>query len=209
LPETAIDHLVIVAPSLDAGTRYVEAQLGLAPGGGGNHGRMGTHNRLLRLGPSVYLEVIAVDPEAPAPARPRWFGLDVTPPAPRLATWVARTSKIEESAAACGEDLGAVEPMTRGPFSWRITIARGGALPFDGVMPALIQWDGDMHPAQVLPDSGCSLVQLEGAHPEAPRVRRALDAIAFDGAFSLAAAVPGERGRLQAVIDTPQGRRVI
>ena len=35
---------------------------------------MGTHNRVLGMAGGMYLEVIAIDPDAAA--RPRWFGLD-------------------------------------------------------------------------------------------------------------------------------------
>ena len=42
--------------------------------------RWGTHNRVMAISsegiPDCYLEVIAIDPEAPEPGRPRWFGLD-------------------------------------------------------------------------------------------------------------------------------------
>ena len=37
---------------------------GVAPQPGGKHVAMGTHNALLRLGERVYLEIIAIDPEA-------------------------------------------------------------------------------------------------------------------------------------------------
>ena len=41
---------------------------------------MGTHNQLLAIGspafPRTYLEIIAIDPDAPAPTRRRWFDLD-------------------------------------------------------------------------------------------------------------------------------------
>ncbi|HVR48900.1 MAG TPA: VOC family protein, partial [Pseudorhodoferax sp.] len=109
-----IDHLAIAAPSLQAGSDALFAQLGLRPQAGGRHDRMGTHNLLLRLGGALYLEVIAVDPAAPAPARPRWFGLDALAPdaAPRLACWVARTDDIVGAAAAL--PLGEVLPMSRG-----------------------------------------------------------------------------------------------
>jgi hypothetical protein len=62
----SFDHLAIGAETLDEGVEAVEAALGvpLAPGGG--HPAMGTHNRLLSLGPGEYLEVIAIDPDAPA-----------------------------------------------------------------------------------------------------------------------------------------------
>src|SRR5690606_1679690 len=72
---------------------------------GGEHPRMATHNRLLRLGDTLYLEVIAPNPAAPAPGRPRWFGLDGLGPQspPSLATWVVRCTDIRASAAAASE----------------------------------------------------------------------------------------------------------
>ena len=57
-----LDHLVVSAATLAEGVAYVEEALGVAMAGGGEHAHMGTHNRLLSLGPSDYLEVIAVDP---------------------------------------------------------------------------------------------------------------------------------------------------
>jgi hypothetical protein len=41
---------------------------------------MGTHNLLVNLAsaafPRAYLEILAIDPDAPAPRRIRWFDLD-------------------------------------------------------------------------------------------------------------------------------------
>lgn len=65
----SLDHLVVVAPTLAAGAQYVEERLGVVMQPGGKHPRMGTHNLLLRLG-DCYLEVIAPNPDAPAPTRP-------------------------------------------------------------------------------------------------------------------------------------------
>jgi hypothetical protein len=202
-----IDHLAIAAPSLQAGSDALFAQLGLRAQAGGRHDRMGTHNLLLRLGGALYLEVIAVDPAAPAPARPRWFGLDALAPdaAPRLACWVARTDDIVGAAAAL--PLGEVLPMSRGTLDWRITVPVDGSLPFGGAAPVLIQWDTAAHPAASLPDVGCTLVALELRHPEPARVQAVLDRLqlAEPGvALSLRAApVPGLAARLR----TPQGLR--
>ena len=66
-----LDHLVVVARTLDEGAAWVESRLGAALAEGGKHELMATHNRLLSLGPAAYLEVMAIDPEAPPPARPR------------------------------------------------------------------------------------------------------------------------------------------
>ena len=105
MPRLVFDHLVIAAASLRQGVGWVEGKLGVAVPAGGSHPRMGTHNHLTALGRDSFLEVIAVDPAAEPPARPRWFALD--DPArrtslearPRLLTWVAATGDIEASLA--------------------------------------------------------------------------------------------------------------
>src|SRR6187455_2140086 len=71
-----LDHIAVIAPSLAAGVAYVHDVLGVEPVTGGKHSLMGTHNCLLRIGEDVFMEVIAIDPDAPQPAVKRWFGLD-------------------------------------------------------------------------------------------------------------------------------------
>lgn len=209
-PRCAIDHLVVAAPTLEAGARYVRDMLGVEPEAGGAHARMGTHNRLLKLGETVYLEVIAIDPAAPPPPHARWFDLDSLGPhaPPRLLTWVVRTNDIETAAASCGVDLGNIEAMTRGSLSWRITIPRDGSLPFDGVMPALIQWNVSEHPATRMAGHGCTFAGLEARHAEAARIRGALQALGLSG-VSVALPAPGESASLAAAIDTDKGRCIL
>ena len=157
-----LDHIIIVAPSLPAGVEYVCQTLGVTPQPGGEHPRMGTHNALLKLGNEMFLEVIAINPDAPAPDRPRWFELDQlrSNAAPRLATWVARTSDIQAAAAAAAPvALGSIEPMRRASLNWLITIPQDGSLPLHGIAPTLIQWQNGPHPASNLQDQGCSLVR--------------------------------------------------
>src|SRR3954463_1135373 len=59
-----LDHITVVAPSLEVGAAYVGAALGVVPGPGRTHPGMATHNLLLALGSDVYLEVISADPGA-------------------------------------------------------------------------------------------------------------------------------------------------
>lgn len=173
-----LDHLVIAARALASGTRWLEERLGVSLAGGGVHAAMGTHNRLLKLGGGarLYLELIAIDPAAPPPGRPRWFGLD--DPAlqerlaqrPRLIHWVARSDDLaREATPAQGEILS----MRRGDFRWRITVPADGRLPGAGKLPSLIQWDVPFHPADRLPESGCTLVACDVAH--APELTATLD----------------------------------
>jgi hypothetical protein len=174
---------------------------------GGEHPRMGTHNFLLRLGDSVFLEVISPNPNAPKPARPRWFELDNlesnTPP--RLALWVARTTDIHATLAACSEPLGNIEPMSRGQLNWLITIPSDGSLPFNGIAPTLIEWHTEAHIATKLQDVGCSLARLEAFHPEAHRISALLKSISVEGEISVAPLPAGERPYLVAYIQTPSG----
>lgn len=207
-----IDHLTVTAPTLEAGTAWAEAALGVRLQPGGQHLRMGTHNRLLRLGESLYLEVIAPDPALPPPQRPRWFGLDELPAdaAPRLATWVARSSDIEAAvAAASAVDLGSPTPMERGALQWLITLPDDGRLRLGGLAPALIQWLTPRHPAAGLEDRGCALTRLEARTPEPARVQALLAALGMDGAVAVSALAVGQEPQLVAHVETPAGRRVL
>jgi len=213
--QAAIDHLVVAATDLDAGTAWLEAHLGVALAPGGRHAAMGTHNRLLKLGPRLYLELIAVDPAASQPARARWFGLDDAGlrarigERPRLIHWVARCDDIAAAAAACPEPPGDILDLARGDFRWRITVPADGRLPGDGLIPSLIQWHSPTHPADKLPDRGCGLMKLEGFHPEPKRIQASLSALGLDKALALFPAEAGERPGLAAYLRTPGGLREI
>jgi hypothetical protein len=71
-----LDHITVTASSLREGADWVQNALGVIPQAGGEHPRMDTHNLLMRLSESTFLEIIAINPAAPAPSRPRWFDLD-------------------------------------------------------------------------------------------------------------------------------------
>lgn len=201
-----IDHLTVTAPTLAAGAAFVFEALGVAPQPGGEHPRMGTHNLLLRLGDTLFLEVIAPNPEAPRPARPRWFALDsLEPNAPAaLRTWVASTADIRSATAASSESLGDAEPMSRGQRKWLITIPADGSIAMDGVAPALIEWDAHPHPAAGLTDHGLSLAKLEIFHHDPQRVAALLASLGLEDTVECR---HGDTPRLVAHIQTPQGMR--
>ncbi len=208
---SAIDHLVVTSRSREEGIAYISTLLGVSPQMGGNHPQMGTHNALLRLGDAMYLEVIAIDPKAPAPGRTRWFDLDhLKPPArPRLATWVIRADDVHDAVRKSPVPLGPVEIMVRDSLKWQITIRRDGTLALDGAAPSVIQWSTDEHPAAGLKETGCALIELEVRHPEAKILGDLLDKLGFSGPVVLVAPPKGERSGLVARIRTGSGIRVI
>jgi hypothetical protein len=205
-----IDHLVITAASLEVGAAFIKETLGVDPQPGGSHTSMGTHNRLLALGDSLYLEVISIDPALRAPDRPRWFGLDnlSDSSSPALCTWVARTTDIQSAAAHSSEPLGIVTPMSRGELNWLITLSPDGRVPLDGVAPALIQWPNGVHPAARLDDCGLRLVKFEILHPDPKRVQRLLSSVDMQDAISVAAS-SDKTSSLIATISTPEGVRYL
>jgi len=205
-----LDHLVLATHDLEEGTAWLADHLGVALSPGGTHAAMGTHNRLLRLGPSTYLELIAIDPQALAPPRPRWFALD-TPAMqariaerPRLIHWVARSNDIAAESAVCPEPLGEITPMRRGNFEWLITVPTDGHLPRDGLVPTLIEWRVPRHPAAALADAGCTLRKLEGFHPDPQPIKTALAALDLDKSLAI---YVGADIELLAYLETPRGLR--
>lgn len=220
-----LDHLVIAAATLDAGAEYLADAIGVAPAGGGKHTAMGTHNRLLGLYGGIYLEVIAIDPDAPAPTRPRWFAMDSEATRERLAQgpflahWVARVDRPADLSTWQAQYPGRIAPvipMARGDLRWRITVRADGSLPGwqdgetslagDGVIPTLIQWDVPTHPSAMLPRQDLALHRLVATHPRADHVTGALAWLGADGLIDVE---PGEAPALRADIETPQGIRTL
>ncbi len=198
-----LDHLAISAQSLHDGVEAVEAALGVKLAGGGQHPHMSTHNRLLGLG-DVYLEVIAADPSVLPPTWPRWFDLDNFSGPPRLTNWVAGCENINAALAASPAGTGRPVDLQRGGYRWKMAVPANGKLPFDGAFPALIQWEGTLHPAQRLPESLVRLTRLEIAHPDAAGLQDALARLFLDPQVVITS---GPAKALRATFDTPHGPR--
>lgn len=200
----SLDHLAISCATLHEGAAAVEAALGLPLAPGGQHPHMATHNRLLSLGPDLYLEVIAADPSQPRPAWPRWFDLDRFSGPPRLTNWICRTDDLDDELAHAPIGTGAPVALQRGDFRWRMAVPADGILPFDNRFPALIQWEGPAHPAPRLPDHGARLKSLVITHPDPGALRAALSRL-HDPRVSVTEGDPA----LRATIATPQGDRIL
>ncbi|TNF20114.1 MAG: VOC family protein [Rhodobacteraceae bacterium] len=199
-----LDHLVVSGETRDAAKQAVEAVLGAQMREGGAHAHFGTHNHLLGLGEGLYLEAIAVDPAATPPAHPRWFGLDGFEGPPRFSNWVCRTDDLDTLLRDLPE-AGEIVALERGDLKWRIAVPPDGLLPFDGCFPALIQWEGDRHPAATLPDAGCGLERLTVIHPEAFRLQQRLSPYLDDARVHFEEGSP----HLTAEITCPRGQKTL
>lgn len=199
-----LDHIVISCADLNEGTRMVEDRLGVQMQPGGKHALMGTHNTLLGLGPDVYLEVIAIDPGAPDPGRPRWYDLDRFAGPPRLTHWAARCRDLKAQLDNAPAGAGEAHELSRGDYRWTMAIPADGILPFDDRYPALLQWHGDLHPAKTLTDSGLRLTSLVVEHPLARALQDSLadlgdePRMAFQGADTpgIRACLAGPKGEV-------------
>jgi len=206
-PSLTLDHIAVAAHSLVEGLAHVQEALGVAMPAGGKHREMGTHNHVLRLGEGLFLEVIAIDPDAPPPAGARWFALDRFGAAPpRLATWIARTGDLDAALASAPQKFRRKVQVSRGDLTWHISVPEDGSMPFDGAYPTLIEWPPGPHPASRMPDLGCSLEHLKIEHPDAEAMRKYLDPVFRDARVDIGT---GPQVRLTARIATPQGVRTL
>lgn len=161
-----LDHLTIVAPTLAEGGAHVRSSLGVEVPFGTRHPYMGTHNHRLQLGPAVYLEIVALDPEARPPGRPRWFGLDDQDKVRadwdagrRLRGWVASTEAID-----------AVDKLSLPGFEF--------AMAADEALPSLIDRHVAPPPMAAIPDLGARLRLFTLEHPDPAAVAALYQSIA-------------------------------
>lgn len=202
-----IDHLVVRAPSLEVGVEAVERRTGVRAAAGGAHPGMGTHNALISLGPTAYLEIIAPDPAQPLPPGGRPFGVSDTGGVELVnfavhPTGGADIDSVVEAARAIGHDLGPIAAMSRRrpdgrELEWRLTFPPGSGA--DLATPFVIDWGATPIPARSSP-SGCSLVELSVRHPAPESLVELFAAIGLD--IDVA---PAPDASLGIRLTTPQG----
>jgi Glyoxalase-like domain len=186
-----VDHLVYATPDVDAACAELERRLGVRATVGGQHRGRGTRNALISIGPQSYLEIIGPDAAQPAPAAPRWFGVDALT-SPRLVAWAAHGTNLErlvEDAQRNGVHLGAVSDGRRERpdgvvLTWEVT---DPSLSLDDVVvPFFIDWGMSPHPSSTAVP-GPRLVDLRGEHPDPESAREMLRAVGITMAVSAAA----------------------
>jgi hypothetical protein len=206
------DHLVYAAPDLEEAVDSLSELLGVRASAGGQHPN-GTHNALLALNRSCYLEVIAPDPKQRQgqEAQQLAFGLNDLQHG-KLVTWAVLAPSLEEvtqASQAAGYDPGVVVEGGRTrldgvQLSWRSTkrpeAQESWPPPGDGLVPFLIEWgEGTPHPATTSAQ-GTRLLELSLFHPRPADVQPMLAALHID---ILVAA--GSAPAIRAKLETPNG----
>ncbi len=211
--KVSLDHLVIAAADLSSGVDYVKDQLGVEMPFGGEHEKMGTHNHLMSLGADSFLEIIAVNPKANQPNRPRWYGLDdpylraQIVKQPRLIAWVVNTTNIRQLMSLTEFPFGQIELISRDKLNWYFALPEDGRLHGPGLIPYLMQWNTDLHPARNMADLGCRFRDLALYHPNPDWLESILKQI---NAYELAEVVElakNQTAHMTATIETPTGVR--
>ena len=198
----SLDHIVVAAKSLEEGRAYVEGLLSVELQAGGQHELMGTHNLLLGLDDGLYLEVIAINPDAPVPGHNRWFGLDEFSGPPKLTNWVGRSDDIEgDMVQAFGQGVSPTR-LERGDLRWQMSVIDDAQTPFGGLIPMMLDWGTGPKAADRLAASGCRLRKLILHHSDFAGLATSLANLVSEPLVSLAYA---ESPALSAVIDTPSG----
>ncbi len=208
-----IDHLVVHAATLEQGVAWCESMLGITPGPGGEHPLMGTHNRVFSVGNGAYAEIIAINPAAPRPTHPRWFGMDdaqrlqQVAVEPRLVHFVVSVPNLEEALKACPYDMGAALQASRGELRWQISVRPDGALHEGGLIPTLIGW-GELHPTTHMPGSGLLLTGISFEHPQIERIEAAHRAIGLRPGAVLLSYMNAAEARWCATLQTAGGAAI-
>ncbi len=205
--DNRIDHFTVGTSDLHSGQAALAEMLGATLPMGSKHDAMSTRNCVCQAGNESFLELIAIDPDAPDPGRVRWFTLDDPATQARLADgpralcWVVNTSDLDAVVAASPIDLGEIVHFQRGDRTWRLTVPKDGSLPEGGLIPAFIEWSPGPHPSTGQQDVGIKLERIELQHPDPAALTATLKAL---GVAHLATISAGPRA-LSFALSTPAG----
>jgi hypothetical protein len=223
---STVDHLVVLAATLEDGVRWCEALLGVTPEAGGEHPLMGTHNCVINISsfsfPDCYLEIMALNPGAPmqrAAGQKRWFDMDnvrlqsqLAQHGPQLVHFVVRCPDAQagvDEMSTLGLDCGTLVNASRrtpaGLLQWRMTVRDDGQRLMGGTVPALIQWGavGEIeprHPTRSMPYSDLQLQGLQLNHTVPVLVETICESIGLNS-MQVQSGLPG----ICATLQTPRG----
>ena len=200
-----LDHFIYGGRDLDAMVAEFTRRTGVAPGKGGRHPGLGTHNALASLGTDIYFELLAVDPTQRNALAGTMGGRIDALTSPRLFAYMLKGDGLERQRAVLaqhgiGADLfdASRETPDGRTLRWRLLVPRDN--PWGDFVPKCIDWLDTTHPATTSA-RGCTFESFTLAHPDAEALNGVLQ--------ELGAGVTVNRSdvpRMTLRIQTPKGR---
>ena len=160
-----IDHVIYATQDLDATAARLEAEHGLAVGGGGRHTGIGTENRIIPLG-AGYLELITVADhgEAERSALGYAFARRIQARGEGLMGWAVAVGDVRAEAERLGAELSVIERS-----GLRAQLAGVASAMAEPSLPFFIERDpGIADPGQGADAGGITWVEVAG---DAQRLR--------------------------------------
>lgn len=165
-----IDHIVYAVNNLEEGSNHIQSLLGCEVVQGGKHLNNGTHNALVNLGDSIYLEIIAVDLDNKNISAPRWMGIDRIVQ-PSVTRWAIKSNNLDLDLASLERYNPALASSFEGSrkkqdgsmLNWRMALPLPD--PAIEIAPFLVDWKDSIHPTVSLPQE-CTLKAIEFYDPK-------------------------------------------
>ena len=199
-----LDHFIYAGRDLDAMSARFEQMTGVAPGRGGRHPGMGTHNALASLGSDVYFELLAVDPTQQDKVEGTMGAHIDALASPRLFAYMLKgqdLSQQQKVLAGYGISADLFDASRTTPdgrtLKWRLLVPHDN--PLGDFVPKFIDWLDTPHPSTTS-SPGCMYKSFEIGHPESARLGGLLAA--------LGASIPVEtsdRAHFRLRIGSPKG----
>ena len=161
-----IDHIVYCVPDLDTAIDKLERQLGIRPVYGGSHQMQGTHNALLDLGESCYLEILAVDSDNQTKTADRWMGIDLISQ-PTVTRWALKSDDLvkdqhlirQYDKRLAHKSEGSRVTASGQRLTWQMILPQ--PRPLIELVPFMVDWSqSEIHPCDGL-KAGCLLTEIE------------------------------------------------
>ncbi|MEO8276663.1 MAG: VOC family protein [Thermoanaerobaculia bacterium] len=195
-----LDHLLLGVADLDRGIAEFEKLTGVRAAYGGKHPR-GTHNALAALGHSSYVELVAVQPGIPVPAKlAHLLELETLTPI----GWAVAARDVDEiRSGLAGAGLSGGESKEGSRLTPHGTTLRWTIVELEPKLPEapfFIAWAPDgPHPASTSP-SGCTLADWHVAGPNGAGLDRLCQALELPVSATDALEVS-----MRLVLSTPRG----
>lgn len=203
-----IDHFMYAGNGLDDMATQFQALTGVVPEPGGKHPTLGTHNRLVGTGSSVYLELIAPDTSSAVGSELR-AGIEALR-RPRLHRFIMRCASDDFAPLAQAYHKAGIEAPVHDlqriaqdgqVIRWRLMIPETN--PYGLFAPFFIDWLDTPHPSRLLAAS-TPVLSCEAGHPQAGKLGLLWRNLGVDIPLRLA-----DAPYLHVRLDTPRGQVIL